>query len=363
MKNESFKFPMSNYAISIFFLISIFSSCSAPPCGEFNFAGKIQPVPESAVFQDDNYYTWCGGSVVRSTDGIYHMYYSRWPKKYGFSAWATHSEIAYATASHVLGPYKFRDVALPARDTVYWDGLCTHSVNVHYFNNRYYMYYMGNTGDGVINPDDLNWVHRNNQRIGVAVADHPEGPWQRSDAPLIDVSTDSMAYDALLVSNPVIARRWDGTYILIYKAVGKQRPLPFGGPVVHLAATSVSPEGPFVKNDQPIFVSEGIDFPAEDPYIWVQDKCFYAIVKDMGGYFTDAGQSLILFSSADGLNWDLAKHPLVSTLDVKMQNGQTLHLDRLERPQLYIENGKPTVLFCAAVISYESSFNIFIPLK
>lgn len=352
---------MSKYLVLIFIFFSLFSACSTPPCGEFDFAGKIQPVPGSAIFQDNDYFTW-GASVVRSPDGIYHMYYSRWQKKYGFGAWVTHSEIAHATASHALGLYRFKDVALPVRDTAYWDGLCTHNPTIHRFNNKYYLYYMGNTGDGV-NMPGLNMIHRNNQRIGVAVADHPNGPWNRSDTPLIDVSPDSMTYDALMVSNPSIALRWDGTYILIYKAVGKQRPLPFGGPVVHLAATSASPEGPFVKNNQPLFVSDGVDFPAEDPYVWVQDKCFYAIVKDMKGNFTHAGQSLALFSSPDGLNWNLAKHPLVSGLNVKMKNGQTLHLKHLERPQLYMEDGKPAVLFCAADSTFESSFNIHIPLK
>ena len=121
---------------------------------------------------------------------------------------------------------------------------------------------------------------------------------------------------------------------------------------------------------QPLFVFEGVDFPAEDPYIWVQDNCFYAIVKDMKGYFTQKGQSLALFSSSDGLDWSLAKHPLVSGLNVEMTNGQVMHLTHLERPQLYMEAGKPAVLFCAAAnskdsthTSIESSFNIHIPLK
>jgi hypothetical protein len=221
---------------------------------------------------------------------------------------------------------------------------------------------MGNTGDGKIT-EGLNMTHRNNQRIGVAIADNPAGPWRRADQPLIDVSPDSMAHDALMVSNPSVARRWDGKYMLVYKAVGKQRPLPFGGPVVHLAAVSASPEGPFVKQHQPLFVSRDVDFPAEDPYIWVQEKCFYAIVKDMKGYFTHAGQSLALFSSPDGLNWSPAEHPLVTALNVRMTDGRTLSLKHLERPQIYMENGKPAVLFCAADSTRESSFNIHIPLK
>jgi hypothetical protein len=274
----------------------------------------------------------------------------------------SHSEIAHATAENPLGPYRFKDIALPARGAEYWDGVCTHNPTIHYFNHTYCLYYMGNTGDKNIT-NGLNMTHRNNQRIGIAIADNPDGPWQRTGQPLIDVSPDSMAYDALMVSNPSVALRWDGKYILIYKAAGKQRPLPFGGPIVHLASVAISPEGPFIKQHQPLFVSEGIDFPAEDPYIWRQEKCFYAILKDMKGYFTGSGQSLALFSSPDGLNWSLAKQPLVTALNVRMTDGRTLSLKHLERPQIYLENGKPSILFCAADSVRESSFNIHIPLK
>ena len=34
------------------------------------------------------------------------------------------------------------------------------------------------------------WVNRNNQRIGVAVADDPNGPWKRFDKPLIDAKPE-----------------------------------------------------------------------------------------------------------------------------------------------------------------------------
>ena len=48
----------------------------------------------------------------------------------------------------------------------------THNPTVIRARGKYYLYYMGNTGDGSF------WSHRNNQRIGVAVADKPEGPWR-----------------------------------------------------------------------------------------------------------------------------------------------------------------------------------------
>lgn len=182
----------------------------------------------------------------------------------------THSEIAHAIADNPLGPYQHVDVALPARGEEYWDGMCTHNPTVHNFEGKYYLYYMGNFGDGQPT-EKLNMTHRNHQRIGVAVADHPNGPWKLFDKPLIDVTPTPGAHDELMTSNPSILRRNDGVYVLIYKAVGSKGKLPFGGPVVHLAATSASPTGPFEKQGTPLFTVTGDDhFVGRD--FWMIDS-------------------------------------------------------------------------------------------
>ena len=88
----------------------------------------------------------------------------------------------------------------------------------------------------------------------------------------------------------------------------------------------------------------------------------YAVVKDMNGAFTDAGRSLVLFYSNDGLDWKLAENPLVSKLEIHWENGTYQKVQALERPQLYIENGKPVALLCAVNETQSHSFNVQIPL-
>ena len=329
-----------------------------------DFSKLLKPAPAGAKLIDPEFYIW-GGSMVRDEEGKCHLFYSRWPRELHHEAWVTHSEIAHAVADDPLGPYEHVDVALPQRGAQFWDGLCTHNPTVHQFDGKYYLYYMGNTGDHKT-MKTLNWVHRNNQRVGVAVANHPAGPWKRFDEPLIDVSDNDEAPDALMASNPSILRRTDGTFVVIYKAVGKQRPLPNGGPVVHLAATSASPTGPFKKHLEPLFISPGIDFPAEDPYIWSQgDRC-WAIVNDHHGVFAQSDQDcLSLFVSEDGLSWEVATNPLVSLRQIRWVDGTLQRLNRLERPQLWLEDGVPRVLFCAAEESSARlhSFNVHIPLE
>lgn len=357
--------------ITLLTMISIliaFNSCDqknndkATP-GELDLHSMIQPIPATAKFINDSSYIWCGTMVKSHIDQKYHLFYSRWPREYGFSAWVTSSEVAHAVSDSPFGPFEFKDVTLPHRGPEYWDGMYTHNPTVHFFDGKYYLYYTGNFGDGKITSPDLNWTHRNNQRIGVAIADDPDGPWKRMDKPLIDISEDTNAFDAQMVANPSVTQMADGRFLMVYKAVSRQRPQPFGGPVVHLTATAETPDGPFVKQNKPIFTAEDVDFPAEDPFVWFQDNCYYAIVKDMNGAFTDAGRSLVLFYSLDGLDWKLAKNPLVSDLNIKMADGSIKKLEALERPQLFFEDGKLVALLCAVNETLGHSYNIQIPLK
>ena len=352
---------------SLFLLLLIGMGCTLQSKkdvhDQLNIKTALRPIPKQAVFQDSIYYIW-GASPVKGDDGRYHLYYSRWHKKYGFEAWVTHSEIAHAVSDKLFGPYQFSDVALPERGAGFWDGHTTHNPTIHKFGDKYYLYYMGNRGDRVNTPG-LNWSHRNNQRIGVAVASSPGGPWKRFDAPLVDASADSTAADALAVNNPSVTLRPDGKYLMVYKAIGRKKPLPFGGPVVHMTALADSPMGPFKKNPNPVFTSENSTFAAEDPYIWMQDGRYYAIVKDMKGVFTHHGRSLALFTSEDGVDWKQAVHTLVSDLYLSWEGGVRDSVSRLERPQLYIENGQPKALFMAVTPLEPQShtYNVHIPLE
>ena len=364
------KYVSLSVAIAVLALASIHTSLSAgnamevnPSPVEYDFPALFQPVPATARFSDPEYNIWCG-SAVRGDDGKYHLYYSRWPRSLTHAAWVTHSEVAHAVSDSPLGPWRHLDVALPARGTNFWDGSCTHNPTVIRSRGIYYLYYMGNYGDGVVE-QPLNWIHRNHQRIGVAVAENPGGPWRRMDRPLIDVSADTNAPDALCVANPSVTQRPDGGFLMVYKGVAMKGKLPFGGPVVHLVATSESPTGPFKKYSQPIFTKPGERFAAEDPFIWSEAGKYWAIVKDFNGIFTGKGYSLALFESANGFDWHTAKHTLVTTPQVTWADGHTQKLVALERPQLVFDQGKPVALLCAGVDNSNrvGSFNVGIPLK
>lgn len=338
---------------------------SSPPDYKIEFG----QVSKKSIFRNDSLSIW-GGSLVKGEDGLYHMFYARWPKHIGWE-WVNYSEIAHAVSKSPFGPFEHRDVTLPDRGAQFWDGSTTHNPTVHKFDGKYYLYYMGNTGDkkivSVPGKPKINWVHRNNQRIGVAVADSPNGPWKRFDQPVLDISPNDDAHDALMTSNPSVCQMPDGKILMVYKAVGKKHELPGGGPVVHMVAIADSPTGPFKKYPDPVFTFEGERFPAEDPYIWYQDGKFRAIVKRIKHEGNNRKFSLVHYDSEDGIKWEQAKNFEISERIVEWEDGRKQQFTHLERPQVFRENGEPIALLCAAdtldANGIRESFNLQIPLK
>ena len=334
----------------------------------------VQPVPPQGVFREAGYHIWCC-TLTRGDDGKYHIFYSRWPLELHHRAWVTHCEVAHAVGDSSLGPFKFSDVALPARGAPYWDGSCTHNPTV--FRGRdgkYYLYHMGNTGDGK-DVVPLNTVHRNNQRIGVAIADSPYGPWKRFDKPALDVSAAPEAPDALMVSNPAVTERPEGGYLMIYKGVSRPSDAHPRGVVSFFVATGDKPGGPFKKHLKEVMSEAQLGVVTEDPCVWRGADRYWCIMRlngtavrqDTGTYrFSREGKSLVLFESFDGLDWSPAKHAHIVDLNMKWEGEKKLQPICIERPQIYLENGKPAVLICASTEkpkNVDGSFDIFIPLR
>lgn len=310
--------------------------------------------------------------MVRTPDGTCHLLYSRWPLRLGFDAWATHAEIAWATAKRPEGPYTFQKVLLPARGGAHWDGHSVYNTCLLAEGGRYYLYYTGNHGTASWRPDRVLtvkdpdwWAQRNTQRIGVAVADHPGGPWRRQDHPLIDVGPDT---GQGIIAVPCVTPRIGGGFLLAYKTLAPGEG-PFGGGVFHYVAVGDSPLGPFKRHPVPMVDKSKVfqrhfNFHTDDHFEWVQDGRYYAIVKDHDAPFlTEHGRCLYLLESEDGLSWRTAPKPLVKDFRLTWQDGATESFDRLEMPKLYLEEGRPRVLFLAALAKGAAqSYIVSLPL-
>ena len=315
-------------------------------------ASRLGRAPRRAFFAEPGWHVWCG-TVAKGPDGAFYLLYSRWPVEKGFDAWVTASEIAVARSDNAEGPFLPIGVALAGAGGDAWDADVTHNPTVTQANGRYVLYYMGNRGDGSF------WDHRNRQRIGVAWAEHPAGPWQRRPQPLIDVNPGS--WDALMTSNPTVTKTGDGRWLMIYKTVS-EGPRPFGGPVLHAVAFADDPLGLFTRQQHPVFTHAGESFPAEDPFVWREGEGYRAIVKDMRGVFTGVAPSLAEFQSSNGTDWSLRDPALVAGCEIPWADGTLEPVERLERPQLVFVEGNPVMLRAAVLRHDGSTGNMAIPI-
>lgn len=364
-------------------ILSLFGICMVGACTskekvvetDLDFTRLIPAKPDKHLFQMDGYCVWCNGAI-KGEDGKYHLFFSRWPESRGYDAWVTHSEIAHAVADSLMGPYTFQDIAIPHRGNQFWDGDYAHNPHVLKEGGTYYLYYTGNRGSGywydtadTLKPtpkDKQWWVNRNNQRVGVAVAKSPNGPWTRFDKPLIDTISGRVTTGV-----PTVSKRADGKFMMVYKSVIDNGTFKGGG-VVHHVALADNPLGPFVDYDKPFITSTKSDFPIDDHVEWYQNGKYYCIAKDhavcSGGStensLTEYGQALILFESENGLDWKLAKNALVHQFHLDFSDGTQMDFDRLEMPKVYLENGEIKALFLAAKRKGDpKSFSVVLPVN
>ncbi len=89
------------------------------------------------LFADPGFFHW-GGTPILGDDGLYHLFYDRWPRDNprGMYGWLYITEIAHATARRPEGPYAFHDVAIrsPGDDPPgRWDAVNTHNACITRF--------------------------------------------------------------------------------------------------------------------------------------------------------------------------------------------------------------------------------------
>lgn len=342
---------------SFLFLFSASASILAQNSNDdLKFSDNLQALSEENIFKTEGYYNWCS-SIIKGDDDQYHMFYSRWQKKYKFTGWLTHSEVAYAVADSPTGPWKYKETVLKGRRNGKWDAITAHNPKIKYFEGKYYIYYCStNLGDKEFTEEELvetcetgyshpNWkILRPNQRTGVAVSNSINGPWKRMDQPLIEPSGPITT----LTVNPAIERGKDGKYYLIVKGDKPNETRFIRNQAI---AISDTPIGPFEIQAKPV-----IDYlDTEDVSMWYDKKrdYFYGVFH--------AHTFIGMVSSRDGINWDKATEYELMKKSIPLRNGESIKPDRMERPFIFCENSEPKVL-SLAVKKGDESFIVFVPI-
>lgn len=314
----------------------------------FNLQSRLQPIGRDNGFRMEDYWTW-DGSIIEGEDGRWHMFASRWPKRYDMHpGWLFLSEVVRAVADRPEGPYTFEEVVFSPRESSYFDGRMTHNPSIRKCGDTYLLFYLGVTY-GPDLPDDPAWmptetVHETDlwcrevwlkQRIGLAVSKSVYGPWERPDRPILEPRLGK--WDSGMVTNPTPFVMPDGSIYLAYNSgkVSKGTALtPFRTGI----ARADSWQGPFERvSDDPVYNFPVAETFVEDPFLWHADGTFHIIMKDLSGHVTGTKGYGLYLHSQDAVMWELGDPPIAYTRELQWKDGDSHEVGQFERPQLVFD--------------------------
>ena len=332
------------------------------------FSDRLGAAPAAGAFKMKDHIIW-GGSVTKGDDGRYYMFASRWPKSVGMKNWVTHSEVVLASADQPEGPYHFEKVILPSRGAKFWDGMMTHNPTIRRHQGKYVLFYIGTTYSFERPTEKCTQEQYgtawNSKRVGVAVADSPMGPWTRPASPILQPRPGK--WDGAIISNPAPVIHKDGSVLLIYKSAPVPYPARLKNRALHFGvATAPHYLGPYQRagGGAKVVIEGSKGAHIEDPYAWQADGYYHMVAKIFSKTLTgEAGAGFYAYSK-DGIRWTLPKNPKAYSRTVLFSDGKTRTQKKLERPQVLVQEGKPTHLFFAtADPEWADIYNLVIPLN
>jgi len=288
--------------------------------------------------EEPGYHIW-GSSPVIGPEGKTHLFVSRWPVKEGFGAWLTHCEIARYVGDSPEGPFVFQEVVLKGSEIDARDRQSPHNPTVQKVGDKYVLCYIANTGG----ERDERVA---SQRIGMLIADRPEGPWKKAggDGLILSTPEDPTIWSNgsnVGVNNPALLVHPDGRFFLYYKARKKGDVRRMG------VAIADSLEGPYHFHKEPLTSNTG---EIEDGYAFIENGKIYLLTTHNisgTGYLWESEDG-IHFSEPipgfDKLERYLSKEVLQSSVRYRGE--------KFERPQVLLQNGQPTHLYVASGVNF-----------
>ncbi len=172
-------------------------------------------------------------SDIIKVGDLYYVWYSKGMISPGYDA-----TIWYATSKDGY-TWTEKGMALAKGKPGSWEGASVFTPNILVSKGRYWLFYTGTSreyGKG-FNPDS---------KIGIAVSDSPDGPWERlAKNPALKNSDDPNDFDSHLVDDACLITR-EGKYWFYYK--GRQLGKSPGQTQMGLAIAD-HPEGPYVRHE------------------------------------------------------------------------------------------------------------------
>ncbi len=172
-------------------------------------------------------------SDIIQVGDLYYVWYSKGKISPGYDA-----TVWFATSKDGHS-WDEKGMALGKGKPGRWEGASVFTPNILVAEDRYWLFYTGTSrqfGKG-FNPDS---------KIGIAVSDSPDGPWQRlATNPALSNSDQADDFDSHLVDDACLITR-DGKYWFYYK--GRQLGKSPGQTQMGVAIAD-HPQGPYVRHE------------------------------------------------------------------------------------------------------------------
>jgi hypothetical protein len=244
---------------------------------------------------------WCywDGQIIKSPDGKYHMFASRFDESKGHRGWGS-SLAVHAVSDNLFGPYVDKGICWPTDE-----GGKGHNVTALVMKDGRYAVIVSETRPG-----------------DVFVSSSPDGPWEHLGK--ITVEQGSYTERDAKLSNLSIMLRPDGDYMIV----------PRSG-TIWISKTGIL--GPYkIVADSPYKSIPGMTQRGiEDPVVWYSGGMYHIVANNFNQ------RRAIHLTSKDGIsgwvNRGLAYDP---TQDfVRYTDGTVNRWNKLERPGVVLENG------------------------
>ncbi|WP_051058046.1 family 43 glycosylhydrolase [Rhodopirellula baltica] len=200
-------------------------------------------------------------SDIIRVDDLYYVWYSKGKISPGYDA-----TVWYATSKDGH-QWTEKGMALDKGEPGSWEGASVFTPNILVAEGRYWLFYTGTSkkyGKG-FQPDS---------KIGIAVSDSPDGPWERlATNPALSNSPNAADFDSHLVDDACLIVR-EGKIWFYYK--GRQLGKGPGQTQMGLAIAD-NPEGPYVRHESnPVIPGN------HEVLVWPQGKGVAAMIGTTG---------------------------------------------------------------------------------
>jgi hypothetical protein len=253
--------------------------------------------------EDETMKQWCywDGQIIKSLDGKYHMFASRWDQARGHNGWWG-SLAVHAVSDKVTGPYIDKGLCWPDNQ-----GGKGHNVTALALPDGRYAVVVSETRPG-----------------DVFVSSLLDGPWKHLGS--IKVAENEFSREGRM-SNVSIIVHPDGGFMIV----------PRSGAILIIKDGIL---GPYAVQGPSVYPSvKGLPLrDLEDPVVWYSGGLYHIVVNSW------SNRKAYHITSVDGINnWTFRGLAYDPTRDfLRYTDGTVNHWNKIERPGVVMENGHVT---------------------